>query len=97
VDFWVDDEEDARILATSTRPWEEQQPLEPGDRMDVTVKTRNLLADGRYHIGCSLLSGSAALDIVALVNRHKQFHVFGAERVYGLIEFDHTLRVDRER
>jgi ABC-type polysaccharide/polyol phosphate transport system ATPase subunit len=97
VDFWVDDEEDARILATSTRPWEEQPPLEPGDRMDVTVKTRNLLADGRYHIGCSLLSGSAALDIVALVNRHEQFHVFGAERVYGLIEFDHTLRVDRDR
>jgi ABC-type polysaccharide/polyol phosphate transport system ATPase subunit len=97
VDFWVDDEEGARILATSTRPWDEQPPLEPGDRIDVRVTTKNVLADGRYHIGCSLLSGSAALDIVALVNRHKQFHVFGAERVYGLIEFDHTLRVDRHR
>ncbi|MEA2411290.1 MAG: type transport system ATP-binding protein [Thermoleophilaceae bacterium] len=97
VDFWVDDEEGARILATSTRPWDEQPPLEPGDRIEVRVTTKNVLADGRYHIGCSLLSGSAALDIVALVNRHKQFHVFGAERVYGLIEFEHTLRVDRHR
>jgi ABC-type polysaccharide/polyol phosphate transport system ATPase subunit len=96
VDFWVDDEEGARVLATSTRPWEEQPPLEPGDTLNVTLETRNILADGRYHIGCSLLSGSAALDIVALVNRHKQFHVFGAEHVYGLIEFEHTLRVDRD-
>jgi energy-coupling factor transporter ATP-binding protein EcfA2 len=97
VDFWVDDEEGARILATSTRPWDEQPPLEPGDRIEVEVTTRNLLGDGRYHIGCSLLSGSAALDIVALVNRHTQFHVFGSGQVYGLIEFDHTLKLDRRR
>jgi ABC-2 type transport system ATP-binding protein len=95
VDFWVDDEEDARILATSTRPWEDSPPLEPGDKLHVTVETKNVLRDGRYHIGCSLLSGSAALDIVALVNRHKPFHSYGAERVYGLIEFEHVLRVDR--
>src|SRR4051794_18726200 len=96
VDFWVDDEEDARILATSTRPWEDKPPLEPGDRLNVTVETKNILGDGRYHIGCSLLSGSAALDIVALVNRHKSFHSYGAEKVYGLIEFPHTLTVERE-
>jgi ABC-type polysaccharide/polyol phosphate transport system ATPase subunit len=97
VDFWVDDEEGARILATSTRPWDEQPPLEPGDRIEVEVTTKNMLGNGRFHIGCSLLSGSAALDIVALVNRHAQFHAFGAEQVYGLIEFDHTLKVDRHR
>jgi ABC-type polysaccharide/polyol phosphate transport system ATPase subunit len=97
VDFWVDDEKDARILATSTRPWEESPPLEPGDRLQVTVETENVLANDRYHIGCSLLSGSAQLDIVALVNRHRQFHVYGAEHVYGLIRFAHELRVERER
>jgi hypothetical protein len=93
----VDDEDDARILATSTRPWKDKPPLEPGDKLHVTVETRNILGDGRYHIGCSLLSGSAALDIVALVNRHKSFHSFGGEHVYGLIEFEHVLRVDRSR
>ena len=97
VDFWVDDESDARILATSTRPWDSSPPLEPGDVLRVTVETRNVLRDGRYHIGCSLLSGSAALDIVALVNRHKSFHVFGMEYVYGMIEFEHQLRVERSR
>ena len=87
----------ARILATSTRPWPKQPPLEPGDRLQVAVEARNILGDGRYHVGCSLLSGSAALDIVALVNRHAPFHVFGSEQVYGLIEFDHTLEVERSR
>ena len=96
VDFWVDDEEDARIFATSTRPWQEKPPLEPGDRLDVTVEVDNRLASGRYHIGCSLLSGSAALDIVALVNRHKAFVVYAGDHVYGLVALDHELRVERQ-
>jgi ABC-type polysaccharide/polyol phosphate transport system ATPase subunit len=97
VDFWVDDEDGARILATSTRPWDEQPSLQPGDRLDISVDTSNILSNGRYHIGCSLLSGSAALDIVALVNRHTPFRVFGSEHVYGVIEFEHTLEVERSR
>jgi ABC-type multidrug transport system ATPase subunit len=96
VDFWVDDEEDARVFATSTRPWQEKLPLEAGDRLHVTVDVENLLASGRYWIGCSLLSGSAALDIVALVNRHKPFVVYAGDHVYGLVQLDHELRVERE-
>jgi ABC-2 type transport system ATP-binding protein len=98
VDFWVDDESDTRILATSTLKLEQPvAPLEPGDRLHVTFETRNALQDGRYHIGCSLLSGSASLDIVALVHRHRSFHSYGAEHVYGAMDFEHEFRVDRER
>jgi hypothetical protein len=98
VDFWVDDENDTRILATSTlRNGEPVAPLEPGDRAHVTFETRNALQDGRYHIGCSLLSGSASLDIVALVHRHRSFHSYAAEHVYGAMDFEHEFRVDRER
>jgi ABC-type polysaccharide/polyol phosphate transport system ATPase subunit len=97
VDFWVDDEEDARVFATSTRPWEPAAPLEPGDRLHVTVNVENLLASGRYHIGCSLLSGSAALDIVVLVNRHRPFIVYAGDYVYGLVQLRHELHVDRDR
>ncbi len=97
VEIWVDDEDDARVVATSTRKWgAPAHALERGDRLDVTLDAPNILRDGRYHIGCSLLSGSAALDIVALVNRHKSFHSYGAEHVYGLVEFEHELRVQRE-
>jgi hypothetical protein len=95
VDFWVDDEEDARVFATSTRPWSEKPPLAPGDTLDVAVDVDNRLASGRYHVGCSLLSGSAALDIVALVNRHKPFVVYAGDQVYGLVQLDHELRVER--
>jgi ABC-2 type transport system ATP-binding protein len=97
VEFWVDDEEDARILGASTRAWDPAPPLDAGDRLHVVVEADNILANGRYLIGCSLLSGSGALDIVALVNRHKSFHVFRAERVYGLIAFEYDLRVTRDR
>jgi energy-coupling factor transporter ATP-binding protein EcfA2 len=95
VDFWVDDEEGARVFATSTRPWPEAAPLEAGDRLQVEVDVENVLASGRYHIGCSLLTGSAALEVVALVNRHKAFVVYGGDHVYGLVHLDHELRVDR--
>jgi ABC-2 type transport system ATP-binding protein len=98
VDFWVDDEGDTRILATSTLKLEQPvAPLEPGDRLHVTFETRNALQDGRYHIGCSLLSGSASLDIVALVHRHRSFHSYAAEHVYGAMDFEHEFRVDRDR
>jgi hypothetical protein len=96
-DFWVDDDQNARILATSTEYWADSPPLEPGERAHLSVEAHNLLQNGRYHLGCSLLSGTAALDIAALVNQHKAFHVYGAEKVYGMIEFEHKLRVERER
>jgi ABC-2 type transport system ATP-binding protein len=98
VDFWIDDDNESRILATSTLKLErEAEPLEPGDRLHLTFETRNALQDGRYHVGCSLLSGSAALDIVALVHRHKSFHSYGAEHVYGVIDFEHDFDVERSR
>jgi ABC-2 type transport system ATP-binding protein len=93
VDFWVDDDRDARVFATSTRPWPVAAPLQAGDRLDVRVEVENLLAKGRYHVGCSLLSGTGALDIVALVNRHYSFVVYGG-LVYGLVQLRHELQVD---
>ena len=59
----------------------------------VRVDMENPLARGRYHIGCSLLSGSGALQVVALVNRHVSFVVFGG-RVYGLVDLEHELHVE---
>jgi ABC-2 type transport system ATP-binding protein len=97
VDFWVDDEEGARVFATSTRSWPEAPPAEAGERLRVTVEVDNVLASGRYHVGCSLLSGSAALNVVALVNRYKPFVVYAGDHVYGLVQLEHVLRVDRER
>lgn len=98
VDFWIDDDRDTRILATSTlKTGQVPAPLEPGDRLEVTFETRNALQDGRYHVGCSILSGSAALDIIGLVHRHVSFHSYAAEHVYGAMDFEHEYRVERSR
>jgi hypothetical protein len=97
VDFWIDDEEDARLMGASTRAWADQPPLEAGDRVHVKVELENRFRSGRYHIGCSLLSGSAGNEIVALVNRHRAFVVYAGDHVYGLVWFDHELKIERER
>jgi ABC-type polysaccharide/polyol phosphate transport system ATPase subunit len=96
VDFWVDTDDDVRVFATSSRGWPDETDLNPGDRLEVSVDVENLLQPGGYHIGCSLLSGSAALDVVALANRARPFTVYG-DRVYGLVRLEHELRLDRER
>jgi ABC-type polysaccharide/polyol phosphate transport system ATPase subunit len=97
IDFWVDDEEGTRVLATSTLTLAEPlAAVAAGERLHVRVESPNILQDGRYHLGCSLLSGSAALDIVALVHRHRAFHSYGAEHVYGAVAWQHELRVERE-
>jgi ABC-2 type transport system ATP-binding protein len=96
VDFWIDDEQDARLMSASTRGWPDQPPIEAGERVHVKVDLENRFRSGRYHVGCSLLSGRTALQIVALVNRHKAFVVYAGDQVYGLVRFDHELRVERE-
>jgi ABC-type polysaccharide/polyol phosphate transport system ATPase subunit len=97
VDFWIDDEQGTRVLATSTLTFAEPLgSVAAGERLHVRVESPNILQDGRYHLGCSLLSGSAALDIVALVHRHRAFHSYGAEHVYGSVAWEHELRVERE-
>jgi hypothetical protein len=35
--------------------------------------------------------------VVALVNRHKPFVVYAGDHVYGLVQLEHELHVDRER
>jgi ABC-type polysaccharide/polyol phosphate transport system ATPase subunit len=99
VEFWVDDEDGCRVLATSTLRSKEEQPppLEPGDHVHLTVESGNMLKDGRHHLGCSLLSGSAGLNIVALSNRHAAFQSYGAEHVFGAVAWEPELRVERSR
>jgi hypothetical protein len=84
------------VFATSTQPWPEQPPLEAGETMHVTVDVENRFQSGRYHLGCSLLSGSAGLEIAALANRHKSFVVYGGNHVYGLVALEHEMRLSRE-
>jgi ABC-2 type transport system ATP-binding protein len=94
-ELWVDDEEGARVFATSTSAWPDAPSLTPGETAHVKVEVDNRFATGRYHVGGSLLSGRASLDVVALLNRQLSFMVYAGDHVYGLVQIDHELRVER--
>jgi len=95
-DVWIDSEEDERVFAASTGGWREPpRAVEAGERIHLRLRAGNRLAAGRYHLGCSLLAGSAARDIVVLDNRAATFVTYGADDVWGLAQFDHELTLDR--
>ncbi len=96
LDVWIDSAEDARVFGASTMDWAEPpRAIGVGERLHVRVRLRNPFVDGRWHVGCSLLAGSAGQDIVALDNRAASFVSYGARDVYGLARVEHQLSYDR--
>jgi ABC-2 type transport system ATP-binding protein len=104
-DVWVDSEDGtkvfnseggARVFAASTMGWREgPRDVRPGERVHVRVRAENRLASGRYHVGCSLIAGSAGQDVVVLDNRASTFVTYGGDDVYGLAQLDHELTLER--
>jgi len=96
IDVWVDTEDDERLFAASTLGWRDPtRRIQPGERVHARVRAGNRFTSGRYHIGCSLLAGSAGQDIVVLDNRAAVFLTYGGEHVYGLAYLDHELDLER--
>jgi ABC-2 type transport system ATP-binding protein len=96
LDVWIDTEGDERVFAASTMSWREPvRRVRRGEQIAFSVKVVNTLRSGRYHLGCSLLAGSAGQDIVVLDNGAATFVTYGAERVYGLVQLDHELGLER--
>ncbi len=96
LDVWIDSADDARVFGASTMDWAEPpRAIGVGERLHVRVRLRNPFVDGRWHVGCSLLAGSAGQDIVALDNRATSFVSYGARGVYGLARVEHQLSYDR--
>jgi hypothetical protein len=88
----------ARIFAASTfADPDALRHVAAGERFRARLHVENRLRPGRFHVGCSLLAGSAGKDVVLLQNRATSFVSYGGERVYGLAAFDHELTFERER
>ncbi len=106
-DVWIDSEDPTRVYGTdayarafaaSTIHWREGPgDLRAGERVHVRVRAHHRLADGRYHVGCSVLSGPGGEDVVALELRALSFTSYGDPAVYGLARMEHELTVERER
>jgi ABC-type polysaccharide/polyol phosphate transport system ATPase subunit len=86
----------ARVFAASTMGWADPpRALRAGERVHVRLRVVDAFADGRFHIGASLLAGRQGEDVLALDEQAGSFVSYGGGHVYGLAEIDHELTVER--
>ena len=65
-----------------------------GERVEATVSAINSLSAGRYHIGCSLVRGTAGLDIILHHERAIDMVSYGADAI-GIIGLEYETKVIR--
>jgi ABC-type polysaccharide/polyol phosphate transport system ATPase subunit len=95
--MWVTNEDRVRVFSVGAREnGGRLADLEPGERIDVSFETENLLGAGRYYIGCGVVRGTAGLDVLLYQERAADIVSYGAE-IIGLIEVSHTASVSRTR
>ncbi len=98
--MWLTTEDGVRVFSAGARENDGMlQDLEPGERVEFSITAFNPLSAGRYHIGCTVVRGSAGLDILMHRERAVDIVSYGSDLV-GLIGLDYsgvvTRRHDRE-
>ena len=92
---WVTSEDGTRIFSFGAREKGDRlSDLQPGERIEFAVQARNSLSAGRYHVGCSLVRGTAGLDILLYLERVIDLVSYGAD-VVGLVGIEHSGSVTR--
>jgi ABC-2 type transport system ATP-binding protein len=93
--MWVMTEDGVRVFSAGARENEGAlADLQAGERLEFTVTAENPLSSGRYHVGCSVVRGSAGLDILLYHERVSDMVSFGADLV-GLVGVDFVGAVTR--
>jgi hypothetical protein len=97
VAMWIMTDDGVRVFSVGARENDEAlADLAPGERLEFTVTATNPLSAGRYYVGCSVVRGSAGLDILLYLDRAFDFVSYGAELV-GLVGIHYTGTVTRSR
>jgi ABC-2 type transport system ATP-binding protein len=92
---WVTSEDGTRIFSFGAREnGDRLRDLQRGERIEFAVEARNPLSAGRYHVGCSLVQGTAGLDILLYIEGAADIVSYGAD-VVGVVGIDHSGRVTR--
>ncbi len=94
---WLSNEDSVRVFSAGAR--EEGAALadlEKGERVEFSIEAENRLSAGRYYVGCSLVRGSAGLEILLFHERVADVVSFGAE-LHGLVGIDYVASVSRTR
>src|SRR4029077_5736349 len=63
--IWITTEEGVRVFSVGARENEQAlADLDAGERLEFSIPAANPLSAGRYYVGCSVVRGSAGLDIL---------------------------------
>ena len=95
--MWVTNQDRVRVFSAGAREdGEGLADLELGEFIEFSIETENRLSAGRYFIGCTMVRGSAGLEVLAYSDRAADIVSYGAE-LHGLIAVDYTSSVSRKR
>jgi len=92
---WLSNEDAIRVFSVGAREdGGALSNLERGERFEFSIEAENRLSAGRYYIGCSLVRGSAGLEILLSQERVADLVSFGAE-LHGLVGIDYSASFTR--
>jgi ABC-type polysaccharide/polyol phosphate transport system ATPase subunit len=97
----VEDAEQRAVLACNTL-WQQERTgvYRAGDRATMTLRFRNVLAPGRYHLSPAVSSRGSGLELADHRIRWKSFVSTGPLSTGGLVDLDHEMTIspgaDRE-
>jgi ABC-2 type transport system ATP-binding protein len=95
--IWLTNEEGVRVFSFGAREdGEGLADMEAGERVTFSVEAENRLSAGRYHVGCTVVRGSAGLEVLFYSDRAHDMVSFGAE-LFGLVGIDSSSTVTRTR
>jgi hypothetical protein len=97
VALWIANQDRVRVFTAGAREnGEALADLSAGERIEFSIETENRLSSGRYFIGCTMVRGSAGLDVLIYTDRAAEIVSYGAE-LHGLIGVDYVSHVSRAR
>jgi ABC-2 type transport system ATP-binding protein len=97
ISTWLTNEEGVHVFAAGAREdGGALSPIEQGERVEFSIRCENLLAPGRYYIGCSVTRGTAGLEVLLYQQRAGDLLSYGMEQ-FGLVSIDHTATFTRSR
>lgn len=97
VAMWLSTEDAVRVFSAGAREdGGGLADLERGERLEFSISAVNPLSAGRYHVGCTVVRGTAGLEILLHKERATDFVSYGAELV-GLVGIDYAGSVSRSR
>jgi hypothetical protein len=63
--------------------------IDQGERVEFAIECENRFSAGRYYVGCSVVQGSAGLEVVLHHERASDVLSYG-KALFGIVSIEHT-------